>query len=163
MILHYALPSPLSAALREHRGRRVLLHHNITPPEFFVGWDEEMVRICARGREELKTLVGHVDLALADSETTSALRLRKLLVEDHPLIQGYDQEAWAIRLRYTERETAPALEAFRAARATTMQLRDASTSSRLTRHTSARFSRHTAASYLFRPRLFTAAPSQSSG
>ena len=68
VILHYALPSPLSAALREHRGRRVLLHHNITPPEFFVGWDEEMVRICARGREELKTLVGHVDLALADSE-----------------------------------------------------------------------------------------------
>ena len=37
MILHYALPSPLTAALREHRGRRVLLHHNITPPEFFVG------------------------------------------------------------------------------------------------------------------------------
>jgi glycosyltransferase involved in cell wall biosynthesis len=68
VILHYALPSPLSAALCAHHGRRVLLHHNITPPEFFVGWDEEMVRICALGREELKTLVGHVDLALADSE-----------------------------------------------------------------------------------------------
>ena len=68
VILHYALPSPLTAALREHRGQRVLLHHNITPPEFFVGWDEELVRICAIGREELKTLVGHVDLGLADSE-----------------------------------------------------------------------------------------------
>src|SRR5438270_5391840 len=32
---------------------------------------------------------------LADSETTSALRLRRLLVEDHPLIQGYDQDAFA--------------------------------------------------------------------
>ena len=40
VILHYALPSPLTAALREHRGRRVLLHHNITPPEFFAGWDD---------------------------------------------------------------------------------------------------------------------------
>src|SRR5437762_10480493 len=30
---------------------------------------------------------------LADSETTSALRLRRLLVEDHPLIQGYDQRS----------------------------------------------------------------------
>ncbi|MCG6921199.1 MAG: glycosyltransferase family 4 protein [Acidobacteria bacterium] len=68
VILHYALPSPLTAALREHRGRRVLLHHNITPPEYFVGWDPEMVRICTLGREELGTLALHVDLGLADSE-----------------------------------------------------------------------------------------------
>jgi glycosyltransferase involved in cell wall biosynthesis len=68
VILHYALPSPLTAALRAHRGRRVLLHHNITPPEYFVGWDEEMVRICSLGRDELRTLVAHADLALADSE-----------------------------------------------------------------------------------------------
>jgi glycosyltransferase involved in cell wall biosynthesis len=68
VVLHYALPSPLTAALREHRGRRVLLHHNITPPEYFEGWDEEMVRICTLGREELATLVPHVDLGLADSE-----------------------------------------------------------------------------------------------
>jgi glycosyltransferase involved in cell wall biosynthesis len=68
VVLHYALPSPLTAALREHRGRRVLLHHNITPAEYFVGWDPEMVRICILGRQELGSLVPHVDLALADSE-----------------------------------------------------------------------------------------------
>jgi glycosyltransferase involved in cell wall biosynthesis len=68
VILHYALPSPLTAALREHRGRRVLLHHNITPSRYFVGWDEEMVRICTLGRDELATLVPHVDLGLGDSE-----------------------------------------------------------------------------------------------
>src|SRR5258707_15192316 len=59
---------------------------------------------------------------LADSETTSALRLRRLLVEDHPVIQGYDQEAFAPRLDYNNRDMAPALEAFRSARATTAQL-----------------------------------------
>lgn len=59
---------------------------------------------------------------LADSETTSALRLRRLLVEDNPLIQGYDQGQYATRLKYNERETPPSLEAFRAARATTAQL-----------------------------------------
>jgi len=59
---------------------------------------------------------------LADSETTSALRLRRLLVEDHPLIQGYNQEAFAARLNYNNRDIAPALEAFRSARATTAQL-----------------------------------------
>ena len=59
---------------------------------------------------------------LADSETTSGLRLRRLLVEDHPLIQGYDQDAYAAALNYNRREIAPSLEAFRAARATAAQL-----------------------------------------
>lgn len=61
---------------------------------------------------------------LADSETTSALRLRRLLVEDHPLIQGYDQDQYAAKLHYTERNITPALEAFRFARETTAQLID---------------------------------------
>ncbi|MEK6337674.1 MAG: DinB family protein [Acidobacteriota bacterium] len=61
---------------------------------------------------------------LADSETTSALRIRRLLVEDHPLIQGYDQEAYAAHLIYNQRDIAPALDAFRSARANTSQLLD---------------------------------------
>jgi glycosyltransferase involved in cell wall biosynthesis len=68
VILHYALPSILSAGLREHRGRRMLIHHNVTPPAFFVGYDPEMVHICTVGQAELRTLAGHVDLALGDSE-----------------------------------------------------------------------------------------------
>src|SRR5262245_4718418 len=59
---------------------------------------------------------------LADSEMTSAIRLRRLLVEDHPVIQGYDEALFARRLRYNERDLAPALEAFRGARATSVQL-----------------------------------------
>lgn len=59
---------------------------------------------------------------LADSEMTSAIRLRRLLVEDNPVIQGYDQDLFATRLRYNERDVEPALEAFRAARSTTAQL-----------------------------------------
>ncbi len=59
---------------------------------------------------------------LADSEMTSALRLRRLLVEERPVIWGYDQDQYAARLRYAEREIGPALEAFRGARATTTQL-----------------------------------------
>ena len=61
---------------------------------------------------------------LADSETTSGLRLRRLLVEDHPLIQGYDQDAYAAALNYNQRDPAPSLEAFRCARATAAQLFD---------------------------------------
>src|SRR5262245_50840419 len=59
---------------------------------------------------------------LADSEMTSAIRLRRLLVEDRPVLEGYDEKLFATRLRYNERDIAPALEAFRGARATTAQL-----------------------------------------
>lgn len=59
---------------------------------------------------------------LADSETQSAIRLRKLLTEAHPVIQGYDQDAWCMQLGYNDRPIGPALDAFRAARATTAQL-----------------------------------------
>lgn len=68
VILHYALPSPMTHWLKEQRGRRALIHHNVTPPEFFSGIDPELERICRIGREELATLAGHVDLGLADSE-----------------------------------------------------------------------------------------------
>jgi len=64
---------------------------------------------------------------LADSETVSGIRLKRLLVEDHPLIQGYDQDAFAERLNYNDRDIGPALEAFRSARANTAQLLDAMT------------------------------------
>lgn len=59
---------------------------------------------------------------LADSEMTSALRLRKLLTEDFPVIYGYDQEVYAAKLFYNERDVAPALDVFRGARATSLQL-----------------------------------------
>ncbi len=64
---------------------------------------------------------------LADSEMTAAVRLRRLLVEDAPVIYGYDQDEFAVRLRYREREIGPALEAFHAARATSLQLLKAMT------------------------------------
>jgi len=72
------------------------------------------------GKWSAREIVHH----LADSETESGMRLKRLLVEDKPLIQGYDQEAFAIRLNYNAREIGPALEAFRSARANTAQLLD---------------------------------------
>jgi hypothetical protein len=58
---------------------------------------------------------------LADSEMTSAIRLRLLIVEDRPTIRGYDQEAFARKLFY-DRPYEASLEAFRYARETTGQI-----------------------------------------
>lgn len=55
---------------------------------------------------------------LADSEMTSAIRLRLLIAQDEPHIVGYDQEAF-VRNLFCERPVEPSLAAFQAARAST--------------------------------------------
>jgi glycosyltransferase involved in cell wall biosynthesis len=67
-ILHYALPSPMTASFASLGGGRVLQYHNVTPAAFFAPYDSRLFRLASLGRQELATLVGHVDLALGDSE-----------------------------------------------------------------------------------------------
>ena len=58
---------------------------------------------------------------LADSEMTSAIRIRRLLVEDAPLIQGYDQDAF-VRVLWSDRPIDASLQAFGAARRCTVPI-----------------------------------------
>jgi hypothetical protein len=60
---------------------------------------------------------------LADSETTSAIRLRRLLAEDNPIIQAYDQDKFARVLHY-DRPIDASLTLFGAVRASTAELLD---------------------------------------
>jgi glycosyltransferase involved in cell wall biosynthesis len=67
-IFHFALPSPMTEAFAALDGARVLQYHNITPAHFFAPYDAGLFRLAALGRQELRSLAGHVDLALGDSE-----------------------------------------------------------------------------------------------
>ena len=58
---------------------------------------------------------------LADSEMMSAMRIRRLLAEDEPVIHGYDEAAFARKLT-SDRPIEPSLEAMRWARETCVQL-----------------------------------------
>ena len=58
---------------------------------------------------------------LADSESMAYVRLRRLIAEDDPLIQGYDEPEWARRLHY-DRPIEPSLTLLRAVRAASLQL-----------------------------------------
>jgi hypothetical protein len=73
----------------------------------------------APGRWSPREVVHH----LADSEMTSAVRLRLLLAEDKPAIRGYDQDEFARRLHY-DRPYQSSLEAFRYARLCTAEILD---------------------------------------
>jgi glycosyltransferase involved in cell wall biosynthesis len=67
-ILHYALPSPMTAAFAALPKGRVLQYHNITPAHFFAGYEPGVFRITALGRKDLASLADSTDLALGDSE-----------------------------------------------------------------------------------------------
>jgi hypothetical protein len=58
---------------------------------------------------------------LADSEAMAYTRLRRLVADDAPTIQGYDEPAWARRLHY-DRPIEPSLAVMRAVRASSLQL-----------------------------------------
>lgn len=60
---------------------------------------------------------------LADSEMTAAVRLRLLIAQDRPTLQGYDQDEFARRLFY-DRPYEISLELFRLARASTAEILD---------------------------------------
>ena len=59
---------------------------------------------------------------LADGELSSAIRLRRLIAEDDPVIVGYDERTFTDRLHSTERPIATSLAAAAAARASTLTI-----------------------------------------
>ena len=70
-------------------------------------------------RWSVREIVHH----LADSEMTAAVRLRMLIAQDRPTLQGYDQDEFARRLYY-DRPHETSLELFRLARESTSEILD---------------------------------------
>jgi glycosyltransferase involved in cell wall biosynthesis len=46
----------------------VLVYHNITPPQYFIGVHKDLVKLCFHGRRELTAYIPRCELALGDSE-----------------------------------------------------------------------------------------------
>lgn len=68
LIHHFSIGSRASRTAYALPGRMVLVYHNITPPEYFIGVHEDLVKLCFRGRRELTAYVSRCSLALGDSE-----------------------------------------------------------------------------------------------
>jgi hypothetical protein len=73
----------------------------------------------APGKWSAREIVHH----LADSEMTSAIRVRLLLASERPPIAGYDEMEFSRRLHY-DRPIEASLDAFKAARRTTADILD---------------------------------------
>ena len=84
--------------------------------------DKDLDSRPAPGKWNAREIVHH----LADSEMTSAVRLRLLVAEENAAIRAYDEKDFAARLHY-ERPIASSLLAFQAARLSTGELLDSMT------------------------------------
>jgi glycosyltransferase involved in cell wall biosynthesis len=67
LIYHYSIYCDNYREYLQTRNRRVLIYHNITPPEWFEPYDSGIAGLCRQGREVLPLLAGG-DLALGDSD-----------------------------------------------------------------------------------------------
>jgi DinB superfamily len=81
--------------------------------------ETELDAVPAEGEWSARMVVHH----LADSESNSYIRVRTLLAEDEPFVQGYDEKRFASRLHY-DRPIEGSLAVFRAVRASTVELLD---------------------------------------
>ena len=72
LVYHYSIASAATAVYTASPARRVVRYHNITPAEFFSGYDDGMVRTLRRAREELAGVVAAADVVWADSRFNAA-------------------------------------------------------------------------------------------
>jgi glycosyltransferase involved in cell wall biosynthesis len=67
-LFHFAIRSTAGALIHSLPDRLVLVYHNVTPAEFFLGWSRELATLCHHGRRELRAFAPRSELAFGVSE-----------------------------------------------------------------------------------------------
>lgn len=94
--------------------------HRVVTEALAGAGDDELDRIPEPGEWSARQVAHH----LADSETTSYIRLRRLIAEEGPAIPGYDENLFAARLHYQARPIDLSLDVLRTVRASSAELLD---------------------------------------
>lgn len=68
LIFHFSIGSDVSGFVKNLQDRKVIVYHNITPHNYFVGINDRLVHLLSEGRNELAEYSNITDLALGDSE-----------------------------------------------------------------------------------------------
>jgi len=67
LLYHSSTGSPMASWLIARSEPLVVWHHNITPPEFFAGWEPTVAAELQRGRVDLRELASRTMMGIADS------------------------------------------------------------------------------------------------
>ncbi len=68
LIFNHCTVTDLSYKIPELGGKKVMIYHNITPPEFFEPYNREIAALVSRGYEQTRFLRDKIDYIIADSE-----------------------------------------------------------------------------------------------
>lgn len=68
IIYHYASEDGFQKLIEETAAKVVLRYHNVTPPEFFHGYDEKAETITRKGLAQIKSMRDAIDYGMVDSE-----------------------------------------------------------------------------------------------
>ena len=67
VLLHLSIGSDVNDLFPQLPGRKALLYHNITPPDYFRGIQEQTASLLDRGRRQARALAGAAAVVMADS------------------------------------------------------------------------------------------------
>ena len=67
ILYHLSTGSDLNYKITEYPCKRIIVYHNVTPPEYFMGYSPESEKICADGIRAVKYLRKKADFCLVDS------------------------------------------------------------------------------------------------
>ncbi len=68
VVLHLSIGSPINEIFPRLPGRKLIVYHNVTPPDFFRGLSEEIRGLLRRGLEQARALAGVGEVTVADSK-----------------------------------------------------------------------------------------------
>lgn len=104
---HYGIASPAAEVFFASRSSKILVYHNITPPEYFVGFDDGIAAQLRAARATLPDIARHVDAVWAvsqfDADDLQAVGIHNIKV--FPLIftpaPATIQPDWRILAQFT--------------------------------------------------------------
>lgn len=67
IIYHLSIGCKLNRYISRVPGRKIMIYHNVTPPEFFEGYSPALVANCRKGRDDILYMYNKFDYAIADS------------------------------------------------------------------------------------------------
>lgn len=72
ILYHLSTGTSLNYKLSDLNGRKMIMYHNITPPEWFLKYNKNSEQLCAEGIKGVKFLASSAEYCLADSEFNKA-------------------------------------------------------------------------------------------
>ena len=68
LIFHFSIGSVITDFIKNLPDKKIMIYHNVTPHEYFVGVNDNLVSLLLHARKELSSLADHIDLSIGVSE-----------------------------------------------------------------------------------------------